>query len=313
VLLAENQTGYRNLVELVSKAYTEGFYYKPRIDRELLAAHSKGLIGLSACIAGEIPTLILKGDLDGAEAVAREYAAIFGPGNFYIELQDHHMPEQKTSNPVLIDLAKRISLPLVATNDLHYISRSDAESHDVLLCIQTGKHVADSTRMRFPTQEFYLKNETEMRDLFPALPEALSNSLVIADRCQVDFSFGALHLPIFSVPVGETIDEYLCRLCTEQLPKRYRFPSPSVQERLDFELGVIQSMGFSAYFLIVWDFIRYAKESNIPVGPGRGSAAGSIVAYLLGITNIDPLKYGLLFERFLNPERVTMPDIDIDF
>ena len=313
VLLAENQAGYRNLIELVSKAYTEGFYYKPRIDKEILAAHSGGLIGLSACIAGEVPALILKNDIAAAESVAREYAEIFGPGNFFIELQDHNMPEQKLSNPILIDIAKRLDLPIVATNDLHYIHRSDAESHDVLLCIQTGKHVSDTDRMKFPSAEFYLKTAEEMAELFAESPEALSNTCLIAERCQVAFEFGSLRLPGFPLPDGITVDDHLQELCHENLPRRYPALSPEVTERLEYELGVIRSMGFSGYFLIVWDFIRHARQHGIPVGPGRGSAAGSIVAYLLGITNIDPLRYGLLFERFLNPERVTMPDIDIDF
>lgn len=313
VLLAENQVGYRNLIELVSKAYTEGFYYKPRIDKELLAAHREGLIGLSACIAGEVPALILKEDISAAEAAARQYAEIFGPDNFFIELQDHNMPEQMQSNPILIGIAQRLGLPLVATNDLHYIRRSDAESHDVLLCIQTGKHVADSARMKFPSSEFYLKTAEEMTELFSETPEALANTCRIAERCQVAFEFGTLHLPEFPLPEAITADEYLRKLCREGLVKRYPTASPEVLDRLDYELGVIQSMGFPGYFLIVWDFILYAKQQGIPVGPGRGSSAGSIVAYLLEITNIDPLRYGLLFERFLNPERVSMPDIDIDF
>jgi DNA polymerase-3 subunit alpha len=313
VLLAETQTGYSQLVELVSRAYTEGFYYKPRIDKELLAAHHEGLIGLSACIAGEIPTLILKGDRQAAETSAREYLEIFGPDNFFIELQDHGIPEQQEVNPQLIDLAGKLGIGLVATNDIHYIDRSDADAHDVLLCIQTGKCVDDTVRMKFPTQEFYLKTGAEMAGLFPGYPEALANTCRIAERCQVEFEFGQLHLPDFPVPEGITADDYLRDLCNAALPRRYPTADPTVRQRLEFELSVIQSMGFSSYFLIVWDFVRFARESKIPVGPGRGSAAGSIVAYLLGITNIDPLKYGLLFERFLNPERVTMPDIDIDF
>ena len=313
ILLAENQTGYSQLVELVSRAYTEGFYYKPRIDRELLAAHHEGLIGMSACIAGEVPSLILKGDLEGAEAAARDYLDIFGRNNFFIEIQDHGIPEQKEANPKLVELARKLDIGLVATNDIHYIDRSDAEAHDVLLCIQTGKCVDDTARMRFSTPEFYLKTGEEMAELFPEYPDALVNTCKIAERCQVDFDFGALHLPDFPLPDGENAAAYLKKLCLEGLQKRYPQAGTAPQERLDFELSVIESMGFSSYFLIVWDFVRFAREERIPVGPGRGSAAGSIVAYLLGITNIDPLKYGLLFERFLNPERVTMPDIDIDF
>ena len=313
VLLAETQAGYCQLVELVSRAYTEGFYYKPRIDKELLLAHHEGLIGLSACIAGEVPSLILKGDMAGAEAVAREYSEIFGPDNFFIEIQDHGIPEQQESNPKLIELARKLGIGLVATNDIHYIDRADADAHDVLLCIQTGKCVEDVGRMKFPSPEFYLKTGDEMSELFSAYPDALANTCRIAERCQVDFEFGNLHLPDFPVPEGTTADDYLRELCEAALPVRYPEAGPVERERLDYELSVIQSMGFSSYFLIVWDFVRFARESRIPVGPGRGSAAGSIVAYLLVITNIDPLKYGLLFERFLNPERVTMPDIDIDF
>jgi DNA polymerase-3 subunit alpha len=313
ILLAENMTGYQNLVELVSRGYTEGFYYKPRIDSELLAKHSEGLIGLSACIAGEIPSLLMRGDEAGAEKAARKYAEIFGEGNFYIELQDHGMPEQQAVNPQLAALAGKLNLPLVATNDVHYVGRGDAEPHDVLLCIQTAKTVDEPGRMRFPSPEFYLKSETEMRSLFAEWPEALENSCLIAERCQVDFDFDTLHLPDFPVPEGMDADRYLRQLCEERLLKRYPQATDIEKERLDFELNVIANMGFSSYFLIVWDFVRFAREQGIPVGPGRGSAAGSIVAYLLAITNIDPLKYGLLFERFLNPERVTMPDIDIDF
>ena len=313
VLLAETQAGYSHLVELVSRAYTEGFYYKPRIDKELLLAHHDGLIGLSACIAGEIPSQILKGNLAGAEKVAREYAEIFGKDNFFIEIQDHGIPEQQEANPELIGIARKLGIGLVATNDIHYIDRSDADAHDVLLCIQTGKCVEDVGRMKFPTAEFYMKTGEEMATLFPEYPEALANTCRIAERCQVDFEFGHLRLPDFPVPDGITADNYLRGLCEAALPVRYPEAGAVERERLDYELSVIQSMGFSSYFLIVWDFVRFARESRIPVGPGRGSAAGSIVAYLLVITNIDPLKYGLLFERFLNPERVTMPDIDIDF
>ena len=313
VLLAETQAGYSQLVELVSRAYTEGFYYKPRIDKALLAEHHEGLIGLSACIAGEIPSLILKGDMAAAEAAAREYVEIFGQDNFFIEIQDHGIPEQQQSNPLLVELARKLQIGLVATNDIHYIDRDDADAHDVLLCIQTGKCVDDTARMRFPSQEFYLKTRDEMAALFPEYPEALTNTCRIAERCNVEFEFGQLHLPDFPVPAGETADGFLQELCEAALAERYPAAGPEVRERLEYELSVIQTMGFSSYFLIVWDFVKFARETKIPVGPGRGSAAGSIVAYLLKITNIDPLKYGLLFERFLNPERVTMPDIDIDF
>jgi DNA polymerase-3 subunit alpha len=313
VLLAENVTGYRNLMELVSRANTEGFYYKPRVDKELLREYHEGLIALSACLAGEVPALLLRGDKAGAEALAREYAAIFGPGNFFIELQDHGLPEQKAVNPMLAALAAKIGVGLVATNDIHYIDRQDAESHDVLLCIQTGKTVDDTGRMRFQTNEFYLKSGDEMAALFAAHPKAVANTVSIAERCNVSLEFGKLYLPEFPIPAGFTPDSYLRRLCLEKLPARYPDAGPTETERLDYELGVIAQMGFASYFLIVWDFVNFARQEGIAVGPGRGSAAGSIVAYLLGITNIDPLQYGLLFERFLNPERVTMPDIDIDF
>lgn len=313
VLLAENNQGYRNLIELVSRGYTEGFYYKPRIDRDLIKEYSEGLICLSACIAGELPALLLKGNYEGAEKLALEYRKIFGPENFFIELQDHGLPEQKTVNGQLVTIARKFGIGLVATNDLHYVDKSDSECHDVLLCIQMGKTVDDAGRLRFPNDEFYLKSPEQMADLFAEYPEALFNTCAIAERCNVDFSFGQLFLPEFPVPDGISADAYLRKLCEKRLPGRYDSPSDEVINRLDYELSVITNMGFASYFLIVWDFINYARENAIPVGPGRGSAAGSIVAYLLGITNIDPLKYGLLFERFLNPERVTMPDIDIDF
>ncbi len=313
VLLAESDSGYRNLMELVSRANTEGFYYKPRVDKELLREYHDGLIALSACLAGEVPSLLLRGDAPGAEALAREYADIFGPDNFFIELQDHGLPEQKQVNPMLAVLAAKLGVGLVATNDIHYIDRQDAESHDVLLCIQTGKTVDDTGRMRFQTNEFYLKSGDEMAALFSAYPEAVANTARIAERCAVELEFGKLYLPEFPIPAGFTPESYLRQLCLERLPRRYPDAGPTETERLDYELSVIGQMGFASYFLIVWDFVNYARQEGIAVGPGRGSAAGSIVAYLLGITNIDPLKYGLLFERFLNPERVTMPDIDIDF
>lgn len=313
VLLAENAAGYRNLMELVSRAHTEGFYYKPRVDKDLLREYHDGLIALSACLAGELPSLLLRGDSAGAEALAREYAAIFGPENFFIELQDHGLPEQKTVTPMLAALAAKIGVGLVATNDIHYIDRQDAESHDVLLCIQTGKTVDDAGRMRFNSSEFYLKSGDEMAALFAAYPEALANTVRIADRCDLSLEFGKLYLPEFPIPDGLTPEEYLRRLCLERMPARYPAAGKTETDRLDYELATIAQMGFASYFLIVWDFVNYARQQGIAVGPGRGSAAGSIVAYLLGITNIDPLKYGLLFERFLNPERVTMPDIDIDF
>lgn len=313
VLLAENQTGYRNLLELVSRGHLEGFYYKPRVDRELLREYREGLICLSACIAGEIPALILRGNEEGAERLCKEYLDIFGPRHFFLELQDHQMPEQKQVNRSLIKLARKLNIDLVATNDSHYVNRADAEFHEILLCIQTGKTINDPNRMQFPNQEFYLKDAAEMAELFADCPEALTNTVKIAERCHVEIDFNELHLPQFPVPEGETDVSYLRRLCEERLCRRYSTVDAEVLDRLDFELNVIDKMGYSSYFLIVWDFIDYARKNNIPVGPGRGSAAGSIVAYLLGITNIDPLKYALLFERFLNPDRVSMPDIDIDF
>lgn len=313
VLLAENEKGYRNLIELVSRGYTEGFYYKPRIDREILRTYSEGLIGLSACIAGEVPAAFLKGDAAGARAIAEEYCDILGKDNFFLELQDHGMEEEKRVNIQLIELADELDLGLVATNDLHYVRQEDAESHDVLLCIQMGKTVDEENRMRFPSNEFYLKSTAEMAELFRAYPEALANTLRIAERCNVAFEFGVLHLPEFPVPQGQNAQAYLRKLCEEKLLWRYSEITREIQERLDYELAVIEKMGYSSYFLIVWDFVNYSREQKIPVGPGRGSAAGSLVSYLLGITSIDPLQYGLLFERFLNPDRVTMPDIDIDF
>ncbi len=313
VLLAANDQGYRNLIELVSRGYSEGFYYKPRIDREILRSYSEGLIGLSACIAGEIPAAILRGDIDGAETLAIEYKEIFGAENFYIELQDHGMPEEKQANQQLVTIARKLGLGLVATNDAHYINKQDAECHDVLLCIQTGKTVDEPGRMRFPSDDFYLKTPAEMAELFAEYPEALANTVKIAERCDVTFNFDILYLPDFPTPDGTSDAEYLTQLCKQALSWRYSEITPEITDRLNYELDVIKKMGYPSYFLIVWDFVNYSRTKSIPVGPGRGSAAGSIVAYLLGITSIDPLKYGLLFERFLNPERVSMPDIDIDF
>ncbi|MDD4602121.1 MAG: DNA polymerase III subunit alpha, partial [Negativicutes bacterium] len=313
ILLAENEIGYRNLIELVSRGHTEGFYYKPRVDREILAQYSEGIICLSACIAGEIPNLLLKGDYDGAVKLALEYRNIFGQDSFFLEVQDHNIPEQKQVNADLIKISRETGIGLVATNDLHYIDRQDSECHDVLLCIQMGKTVDDPGRMKFPSSEFYLKSTQEMAELFSEIPDALANTLRIAERCNVELVFGRHLLPEFPVPDNLSADEYLRKLCQEKLLLRYDQLGEGILQRLEYELSVIGNMGFSGYFLVVWDFINYARQNDVPVGPGRGSAAGSIVAYLLGITNIDPLKYGLLFERFLNPERVTMPDIDIDF
>lgn len=313
VLLAKNKTGYRNLLRLVSTGFTEGFYYKPRVDKELLAAHSQGLIALSGCIAGEVATHIVNGNPEQAAKSVGDYADIFGRDNFYLELQDHGLEEQKTANRGLVELHNKSGIPLVATNDVHYVLRDHAEMQDVLLCIQTGKTVDDPGRMRFDSMEFYLKDGREMAMLFGELPEALENTARIAQRCNVDLEFGKLHLPEYRVPENHSPDTYLRELCLEGIKWRYGEMSEPVRQRLEFELKVIKQMGYSTYFLIVWDFIHFARKSGIPVGPGRGSAAGSLVAYALGITNIDPLRYGLLFERFLNPERVSMPDIDIDF
>lgn len=313
ILLAENEQGYQNLIKLVSLAYSEGFYYKPRVDKELLRTYHEGIICLSACIAGEIPAAIIRDNPERADFLVQEYIDIFGKDNFFIEIQNHGMPEEKKANLALVGLAEKYDLGLVATNDSHYTNRSDSEFHDVLLCIQMGKTVDEENRMRFPNNNFYLKSAEEMEKLFGAYHGAIENTVKIAERCQVDFTFGHLHLPVFPVPDGMTDEAYLRKLCEDRLNSRYEAVTKVETERLDYELSVIHKMGYDSYFLIVWDFINYARNHDIAVGPGRGSAAGSIVAYLLGITNIDPLKYDLLFERFLNPDRVTMPDIDIDF
>lgn len=313
VLLAENQEGYHNLLELVSLSFTKGFYYKPRVDKEALARYSKGLIALSGCIAGEVAAKVLAGDNEKARQAAGTYRDIFGDGNFYLELQDHGFAEQKTANRELLRIHKEMNIPLVATNDVHYINRSDAESQDVLMAIQMGRSIDDPGRMKFQSEELYLKSEEEMRLLFGELPSALQNTLEIAQRCHVEIDFGKYYLPHYAVPEGYTIDSYLEELCYNGARRIFGEVGDEIKKRLTYELSVIKQMGYSAYFLIVWDFIHFAKEHGIAVGPGRGSAAGSLVAYTLGITNIDPLKYGLLFERFLNPERVSMPDIDIDF
>ena len=314
VLLAENDLGYRNLLKLVSRAHLEGFYYKPRVDMELLQEYHQGLIALSGCVAGQIPVLLLRDDWTGARETAANLRDLFGRDNFFIELQDHNLTEQKKVNPRLVQLAKELEIPLVATNDLHYVRKEDAALHDVLLCIQTGKTLDDQDRtLRFATDEFYLRSGEEMFALFKDVPQALQNTLRIAERCSVSLDFNTLHLPVFEVPPGFTLETYLEKLCYEGLKKRYAVITPEVKERLDYELRVIFQMGFAGYFLIVQDFVNWARNQGIMVGPGRGSAAGSLVAYVLGITDLDPLKYNLLFERFLNPQRVSMPDIDIDF
>ena len=313
ILLAENETGYRNLVQLVSLANLEGVYYKPRVDKELLRKYHEGLICLSACVAGEIPQALVRDNMERADRLVQEYIDIFGRNNFFLEIQKHGLADEKKAAAGLVELAKKHKLGLVVTNDAHYIHRADHEFHDVLLCIQMGKTLDDPNRMRFNSDDYYLKSAEEMAELFPEYPEAMENTVRIAERCNVDFSFGNHYLPKFPLPEGTTEEEYLRRLCEEKLPSRYNPVTAKVQERLDYELSIIHRMGFDSYFLVVWDFINYARQQAIAVGPGRGSAAGSIVAYVLGITDIDPLKYALLFERFLNPERITMPDIDIDF
>ena len=311
VLLVKNETGYQNLIKLVSAGFTQGFYYKPRIDYSLLLEHSEGLICLSACLGGDIQRMLLDGDLNGAEQLAQKLSKAFGPNGFYLELQDHHMQEQKLVNRRLIELSKKTDIPLVATNDVHYLEKEDAAVHDVLLCIQTGKVLQDKDRMRFPTKEFYLKSPDEMYELFGTRQEALENSVKIAEMCAFDFDFSKTHLPAFTLE-GKNAQAYLRSLCLEGLKKKYT-DAESQMDRLSYELSVIDEMGYNDYFLIVWDFIKFAKSKGIAVGPGRGSCGGSLVAYVLDITEVDPIKYDLIFERFLNPERITMPDIDIDF
>ncbi|MBQ2062335.1 MAG: DNA polymerase III subunit alpha [Oscillospiraceae bacterium] len=313
VLLCQNETGYRNLSYMVSQAYVEGFYIKPRIDLALLREHAEGLIGLSACLAGEIPRRILNGDYDGAKAYALEMQEILGEGNFYLELQDHGIADQTTVNRALLRMHQETGIPLVCTNDAHYLRREDAESHDVLLCIQTGKTVDDENRMRYEPRNFYLRSTEEMEELFSGYPDAVENTQRIADRCQVEFTFGKYHLPEFKLPPGYDSPTYLRKLCDEGFAERYGEGNSRYRDQLAYELDMIRKMGFTDYFLIVSDFVRYAKGAGIPVGPGRGSAAGSMVSYCLHITDIDPMRYNLYFERFLNPERVSMPDIDMDF
>ena len=320
VLLAENNVGYANLTKIVSKGFTEGYYYKPRVDMEVLNRYHEGLIALSACLAGEVQRYIAKGLLDEAKKSARKYEECFGRGNFFLELQDHGMAEQQLVNAELLKMSKELNIPLVATNDVHYTYAADADSHDILLCLQTGKKLADEDRMRYEGGQYYVKSEEEMKGLFPYAWEAVENTQAIADRCNVEIEFGVTKLPHYEVPEGYDSWSYLNKLCDDGLAERYGDggqpagdTGQTLRERLDYELGVIRTMGYVDYFLIVWDFINYAKSNGIPVGPGRGSAAGSIVSYCLKITNIDPIRYNLLFERFLNPERVSMPDIDIDF
>ncbi len=314
VLLCKNNEGYKNLIKMVSYGFTEGYYRKPRIDLDLLKKYNKGLIALSACLAGPVSRAVLDKGYESAKETALMYSEIMGEGNFYLELQDHGIPEQKTVNQALIRISKETGLPLVCTNDTHYINADDAQAHDLLLCIQTGKTVNDTDRMRYEGGQYYVKSPDEMSRLFSYAPEALENTQKIAEQCNVTFEFNKYKLPVFDVPNGKTALEYLTELCRSGLERRYGTQhDPALDKRLEYEIGVIKQMGFVDYFLIVWDFIRYAKENGISVGPGRGSAAGSITAYTLGITDIEPIQYDLIFERFLNPERVSMPDIDIDF
>ncbi|MBE7032556.1 MAG: DNA polymerase III subunit alpha, partial [Ruminococcaceae bacterium] len=313
ILLAKNNIGYKNLMNIVSIGYVEGFYYRPRIDMDVLRENSEGIIALSACMIGVLSKKILAGNYDEAKKSAQEFIDIFGKENYYIEIQDHGIYEQKMLNRELVRLARELDLGIVATNDIHYVKQEDAEFQDVLMCIQMGKTIYDDDRMKMSTNEMYVKSEEQMSELFSYIPEAIENTQKIADMCNVEIEFGKLHLPEFKLPEGYTSVSYLHELCEKGLEKRYPDADSSIRDRLKYELSTIESMGYVDYFLIVWDFIHFAKKNGIMVGPGRGSAAGSIVSYCLEITNIDPIKYDLIFERFLNPERVTMPDIDIDF
>jgi DNA polymerase III subunit alpha len=313
VLLVKDEEGYSNLIKLVSMAFTEGFYYKPRVDMEVLRKYSGGLIALSACLAGEIPGHIMDGNYEAAKSAALSYNEIFGEGNFYLELQDHGIKEQSLVNQEVIRLSRETGIPLVATNDVHYVEKEDSVAQDILLCIQTGKTVEEENRLKFQGQEFYLKTTDEMYELFKYIPEALENTLKVAEKCSMDFDFGQVHLPSFEVPESYTSDTYIRKLCYDGLEKKYVEITDELRERAEYELSVITRMGYADYYLIVWDYVKFAKDNGIMVGPGRGSGAGSLVAYCLSITNIDPIKYKLIFERFLNPERISMPDFDIDF
>lgn len=313
VLLAENNHGYENLMKIVSKAFVDGFYYKPRVDMELLQEYHEGIIALSACLAGEVAKNITRGMYEEAKSAALRYEKIFGKGNFFLELQDHGIPQQQRVNQQLLRMSQETGIALVATNDVHYTYSADAEAHDILLCVQTRKLLSDENRMRYEGGQYYVKSPEEMAELFPYIPEALENTQKIADRCEVEIEFGVTKLPKFDVPAPYTSWEYLNKLCYDGLKERYSGDLTELEKRLEYELGVIKTMGYVDYFLIVWDFIRFARDHDIMVGPGRGSAAGSLVSYTLGITKLDPIKYNLLFERFLNPERVSMPDIDVDF
>ena len=313
VLLAQNNQGYSNLVKIVSKGFVDGYYYKPRVDMEVLERYHEGIIALSACLAGEVQRYLARGLYEEAKKTAFKYQECFGQGNFFLELQDHGLEQQQIVNQQLLRLAKDTGIELVATNDVHYTYEADAEPHDILLCLQTGKKLSDENRMRYEGGQYYVKSEAEMKALFPYAIEAVENTQKIADRCNVEIEFGNTKLPDFPVPEGVTTFEYLQKLCYDGLKERYPDCADSLKPRLDEELGVIKNMGYVEYFLIVWDYIRFAREQGIMVGPGRGSAAGSLVSYTTGITNIDPIRYGLIFERFLNPERISMPDIDVDF
>ena len=313
VLLAENNTGYSNLMKIVSRGFTEGYYYKPRVDMEVLREFHEGIIALSACLAGEVQRYITKGLIDAAEEAALKYRDCFGEGNYFLELQDHGLADQQTVNAALLKMSRKLNIPLVATNDVHYTYAEDAAPHDILLCIQTAKKLDDEDRMRYEGGQYYIKSEEEMKRLFPYAPEAIENTHRIAERCHVEIEFGVTKLPKFEVPQGYDSWTYLNKLCMDGLKERYPEDDGTLKKRLDYELGTIKRMGYVDYFLIVWDFINFSRQNGIMVGPGRGSAAGSIVSYCLKITNIDPIRYNLLFERFLNPERVSMPDIDIDF
>ena len=324
VLLAENNEGYQNLMKIVSKGFVDGYYYKPRVDMEVLQQYHSGIIALSACLAGEVQRYLVKGLYDEAKKVAEKYENCFGKGNFFLELQDHGIPEQQMVNPQLVRISQETGIELVATNDIHYTYAEDADAHDILLCIQTGKMVTDENRMRYEGGQYYCKSPEEMAELFSYAPQAIENTYKIAQRCNVEIEFGVTKVPKYEVPEGYDSWSYLNHLCYEGLAKRYPDMNAdgeidstqgiyNIKERLEYELSVIQTMGYVDYFLIVWDYINYSRVNGIPVGPGRGSAAGSVVSYCLGITDIDPIKYSLIFERFLNPERVSMPDIDVDF
>ena len=313
ILLAKDNEGYKNLIKLVSLSFTEGYYYKPRIDKETLRKYSKGLICTSACLAGEVSSNILNNNYEKAKEIALEYIDIFGKEDYYIELQHNGLKEQVKANQGLIKLANELGLKLIATNDAHYLNKEDAYPHEVLLCIQTGKKMSDEDRMKFGTDEFYIKSQEEMYNNFKNLPQALSNTVEIANKCNVEFDFDVTILPNYDVPEGYTHSEYLYKLCYDGLKKRYSEITQELEDRLNYELDIVNKMGYTDYYLIVWDFIKYAKDNGIKVGPGRGSGAGSLAAYCMEITDIDPIKYQLIFERFLNPDRVSMPDFDIDF